>query len=197
VIGRRWLPLGPGIVLAGVLLAGCGVEPTAAPDGNPEAAESLVDEIGTTDLPRPELAIVVDGEPFLARPEESCLLRSTAGGEIHEYVFSFVREPDDGLVIRVGSNSDPNQKPGILGLSLVIGDTLYTKGPAPIDEFVVSPQDHGQLARGKFAVRLDVPQEASADASGVVTDEAAAPPTMAVTGTFTDVFCLELGDPTR
>lgn len=195
MILRRWVPLAPGMVLASVLLAGCDADSTAMPDIDRETAEYPVDDVGTTDLPRPELDIVVDGEPFLARPEESCLLRSTAGGEDQEYVFSFVREPDDGLVIRIGSSKDTNRLPELLAMSLVIGDTLYTHGPSPIDEFVASPRDHGQLAHGRFAVRFDVPQEVATDASGDGSGPSTAPPTLAVTGTFSDVFCLELGDP--
>ncbi len=170
-----WVPL-----LAAGLLAACSGDPAPADPVEPEWPERLA-EVSENDggLPKPELTLTLVGQPFLADPQEACLLRRDPETNSRQFVLTFVREPDDALVLHV-----PEQPRADGGFAVERGWLVLEAGfravlPGDLDEVRLDAQDDGWLLDGQFGLDLDGTNPA---------DGAPA----RVEGQFARLFCLDL-----
>ncbi|MBK8287062.1 MAG: hypothetical protein IPK97_20565 [Ahniella sp.] len=175
----RLLAAGSTLLAAGMLAACSGGQ---APTDRVEAewperlAEVLEDNDG---LPKPELVLEWSGQPFLADAEEACLLRRDPETNTRQFVLTFLREPDDALVLYVPEQASAEGEHQVERGWLVLETEFRAVWPSALMDVRIDPLDDGWLLDGRFELDLDGPSPADATPARIE-------------GRFSRLFCLDL-----
>lgn len=168
------------IVLAAGVLAACSDGQAPADPVEPEWPERLAEVLEQDDgLPKPELTLELSGQPFLGEAEEACLLRRDPQTNTRQFVLTFLREPDDALILYVPEIPKADGAYAVERGWLVLEAEFRAVWPSELMDVRIDPIDDGWLLDGRFELDLDGPGPADSTPARME-------------GQFSRLYCLDL-----